>query len=154
MAAFTSAATGDWNASATWGKTGAPPVKGTDYPGTAGDTFTITAGHTVTYNVSETNELGASTINGLLTFATGASTKLTFGHVDLTIANGGELRIGTTAGSAIIGAAYTAELYWNTTSDNAKGLVIAAGGKFTAAGDPSYYGGDGTQAFMRAVTVS
>lgn len=139
MAAFTSSQSGPWNASATWGKSGDPAVKGTDYPGNAGDTFTISAGHTVTYNVSETNELGASTINGLLTFDSTTNTKITFGHVDLSISATGELRAGSS--SAPINSANTCELVWNTTADNTKGiLVTASGGKVTAAGSPSVYG--------------
>jgi hypothetical protein len=92
----------------------------------------------VVYNVSETNELGASAISGILSFATGANTKLTFGNVDLTINNGGELRVGTTG--AVIGASYKAEIYWNTTSDNSKGIKINHGGKMNVGGDPAYYG--------------
>jgi len=139
MAAFTSSQNGNWNDGATWGNA-SPGVKGTDWPGTAGDTFSV--GHTVTYNVSETNELGASTITngGILSFSVSANTKLTFAHVDLTVNSGGELRMG--ASGAIIPAAYTAELCWNTTGDNQKGLVIDNGGKWICAGDPTYYGSD------------
>lgn len=131
---FTSAQSGLWDASDvdTWGQ-GAGV-----YPQTAGDVVTVSAGHTVTYNVSSATEMGAMTINGLLSFKTNTNTKLTFGHVDVTVKNGGELRIGATG--SVIGAAYLAELYWNTTADNSKGLVIEAGGKFTTAGDPTYYG--------------
>ena len=61
MATFTSVTSGNWNDGATWGKT-SPGVKGTDWPGNAGDVVNIgtTAdqSHVVTYNVSETNELG------------------------------------------------------------------------------------------------
>ncbi len=72
MAAFSSAQSGNWNESATWGKSGSPPVAGVDYPGAAGDTFTINSGHTVTYNVNSDVQLGASTIasGGKLQFAT------------------------------------------------------------------------------------
>jgi hypothetical protein len=137
MTAFTSVKTGNWNDGATWGRT-SPGTKGTDWPGSAGDTFTIAAGHTVAYNVNETNELGAATINGLLIFATNMTTRLRFNHNNLTVASGGELRIG--AAGAAIGSAYTANLEWNTTADNAKGLSISDGGKLTVNGDPAFYG--------------
>ena len=124
-AAFTSAQNGNWNDGGTFGNN-SPGVKGTDWPGTAGDTASI--GHTVTYNVSETNELGQVDITngGILTFSTGANTKLTLAHQNLNVASGGELRVG--ASGAEINAANTAEVLWNTTSDNAKGLQIADGG--------------------------
>src|SRR5574343_730641 len=149
MATFTSATSGDWNASATWGKAGDPPVKGTDYPGLAGDVVNIgtTAGqsHTVVYNVSETNELGAMAIGNttsgtsILSFKTDTNTKITLGHVDITVNAGSELRVGNEA--APIGAAYTAELVWNTTSDNAKGINLASStSKLSICGDPAYYG--------------
>jgi hypothetical protein len=136
---FTSAiASGNWNDGATWGNA-SPGSKGTDWPGTAGDVVTIAAGHTVLYNVSETNELGAMTINGTLTFSTSANTLLSFGHVDLTIGSTGTLNVGT-SGAGIIPKTQTAALAWNTTSANAKGINIAAGGILNVYGDPDYYG--------------
>jgi len=140
MAAFTSTQNGDWNDGATWGNT-SPGVKGTDWPGNAADTFSV--GHTVTYNVSETNELGDSTITngGILTFKTDGDTKIAFGNNTLTINNGGELRVG--ASGAVIDDAQTAELIWNTTSDDSKGIQVDDGGKLTIYGDPAYYGSDG-----------
>jgi hypothetical protein len=136
---FTSVTTGSWSDGATWGNT-SPGTKGVDWPGLAGDVTNI--GHLVNYNVSETNELGAMTITngGILSFVTNASTKLTLGNVDLTINNGGELRIG--ASGAIIPYTYTAELYWNTTGDATCGIKPANGGKLTIYGDPVYYGSD------------
>jgi hypothetical protein len=133
---FTSARSGLWDASDvdTWGQGIGV------YPQTAADVVTIAAGHTVTYNKSSTTELGAITVNGLLSFSTSMSTKLTLGHVDLTITNGGELRIGTNG--AVLDDAYTAEIIWNTTSDNAKGLAVSDGGKLTLWGDPNLYGSD------------
>jgi hypothetical protein len=145
MAAFTSAlsgGTGNWDASATWGKTGDPPVKGTDYPGIAGDTFTITAGDTVIYNVSETNQLGDSIINGKLTFLKSISTKLTFGHAGITFGANGELDIGTEA--IPIDSTATAELVFTTTGDNQKGILFApttGGGILRCWGHSGYYGG-------------
>jgi hypothetical protein len=50
-ATFTSAATGNWNASATWGKAGAPAVEGTDYPG-PNDAAVIATGHVVALNIA------------------------------------------------------------------------------------------------------
>src|SRR5512139_2954997 len=121
MAAFTSTQTGNWNDGGTWGNT-SPGSKGTDWPGNTGDTATVSSGHTVTYNVSEANEMGLVTVNGLLTFATASNTKLTMGHVDISIGATGEVRIG--AAGAVIGASYTAEVLWNTTADLAKGWNI------------------------------
>ena len=139
MATFTSTINGNWNDGATWGLT-SPGVKGTDWPGLAGDIVNI--GHTVTYNVVETNELGQVTINngGILTFLATANTKITLGHQDIRIESGGELRIGASA--AVIDKAYKAELVWNTTVDNAKGIYVVSGGKLNIYGDPTYYGSD------------
>lgn len=135
MAAFTSVQSGNWNDGATWGNT-SPGVKGTDWPGVAGDTFTIAAGHTVVYNVSEAAELGASMINGTLEFVTTAGTKLAFGNATLAVSSTGILRVGTEASP--IPAAYTAEIVFNTTADNTHGLTIAVGGQYSICGDPSY----------------
>jgi hypothetical protein len=132
MAAYTSTQSGNWNDVATWGGGGTPSL--------AGDTATVSAGHTVTYNVSSTVELGAITVNGLLKFLETASTKLTLGNVTITVNSGGELRVGDS--TTVIGSAYLAELIWNTTSDNANGITINAGGKLTAYGDPAVYGSD------------
>lgn len=136
---FTSVQTGNWNDGATWGNA-SPGVKGTDWPGLAGNVVTVAAGHTVTYNVSETNELGAMTLNGLLTFAILTNTKITFGHVNLTINNGGELRVG--ASGAVIDKTVTAELVWNPTAGDVVGIVNNAGGKLIMYGDITYYGSD------------
>jgi hypothetical protein len=133
---FTSARNGLWDASDvdTWGQ-GAGV-----YPQTAADVVNI--GHTVTYNKVSTTEMGLITITngGILTFLNSMSTKLTLGHVEIAVSNGGELRVG--ASGAIIPKQYTAELIWNTTADNAKGINLAAGGKLTAYGDPDYFGSD------------
>ncbi len=147
MAAFTSVTSGNWNDGATWGLT-SPGVKGTDWPGLAGDTATVSATHTVTYNVSETNQLGAVTVNGLLSFSTSMNTLLTLGHVDLTVGATGELRIGTSVSPLL--KTYTAEIVWATTADNAKGLVITNGGLVTVYGDPAYYGANGYRAQLSA----
>lgn len=147
MAAFTSAISGNWNDGATWGLT-SPGVKGTDWPGLAGDTATVSAGHTVTYNVSETNQLGAVTANGLLTFSTSMNTLLTLGHVDLLIGSAGELRIGT-SGSPLL-KTYTAEIAWATTADGLKGLNVTNGGLVNLYGDPAYYGANGYRAQLSA----
>ena len=134
MAHYVSIQSGNWNDYATW------DVPDTEWPEFAGDTVEITAGHTVTYNVSSAAEMGAISVRGLLSFATNMSTKLTMGHNDITVNNGGELRIGTAA--APLDKAYIAEILWNTTSDNAKGLSVLAGGKVVVYGDPAYYGSD------------
>lgn len=135
-AAFTSTGTGNWNDGGTWGNA-SPGVKGTDWPGSAGDTAEI--GHTVTYNVSETNEMGEIGINasGILTFKTDANTKLTMGHADIEVNSGGELRVGTSG--ATINVANTAELIWNTTADNARGIEIFSGGTVNIYGAQAYY---------------
>jgi hypothetical protein len=147
MATFTSVTSGNWNDGATWGKT-SPGVKGTDWPGNAGDVVNIgttaNQSHVVLYNVSETNELGAVTVGATsgsgaskLEFATGVNTKITFGHVDLLVQATGEVR---GQGGAIIPSAVICELVWHTTSDNAKGINISSGGKWNLSGDPAYYG--------------
>ena len=147
MATFTSVTSGNWNDGATWGKT-SPGVKGTDWPGNAGDVVNIgttaNQNHVVLYNVSETNELGAVTVGATsgsgaskLELATGIDTKITLAHVDLLIQLTGEVR---GQSGAIIPASHKCELVWHTTSDNVKGINISAGGKWNLSGDPTYYG--------------
>lgn len=132
MATYTSVQNGNWNDPATWG--------GSGYPSVAGDIANVN--HTVTYNVSSTVELGQININsgGILTFATDMSTKLTLGHQDIVINSGGKLWVGTEASP--IPKDYIAEIPWNTTSDNAKGITINNGGECRIYGDPDYYGSD------------
>jgi len=66
MAAFVAAQNGNWNASATWGKAGSPPVEGTDYPG-PDDTVDLGA-YVVTVNQtlvpSSGNPIGAISTTG------------------------------------------------------------------------------------------
>ena len=131
MANYTSTQSGNFNDPATWG--------GSGYPSQTGDTFTVSAGHTVTVTDVHTAELGASTINGILNFSPTANTELRFGNVNLTINNGGELRIGTLTNP--INANYTASILWNTTADNIYGLVINTGGNLNICGDSNFYGG-------------
>jgi hypothetical protein len=116
------ATAGDWDAGATWGNTGS--VKGTDYPGTAADAVNIDGPDTITYNVSEANALGQVDVYGILSFKKDSNTKMVLGHQNVNVNGTGELRIGNDADP--IGAAYTAELYFTTTADNAKGLICAA----------------------------
>ncbi len=135
MANFVSTQTGVVNNGATFGNA-SPGVRGIDWPGLAGDTFTVTSGHTVTYNVFETNELGQVDVEGKLSFGGGANRLLTLGHVNLNVADGGELEIGTDGGNFT--ATWTAEILWNVTNDNQKGLHIADGGKLTIYGASDY----------------
>ena len=149
MATFTSVISGLWNDGATWGMT-SPGVKGTDWPGTAGDVVNIgtTAGqaHTVTYNVSETNELGQITIGAttgtarsVLYFKRDANTKLTMSHNNILIQQTGSLDLGQTGD--LVAASNTAEILFNTTGDNQKGISCPnAGGKLYTADNPAYYG--------------
>ena len=166
MATFTSVTSGNWNDGATWGKT-SPGVKGTDWPGNAGDVVNIgttaNQSHVVLYNVSETNELGALTVGATsgsgaskLEFATGIDTKITLAHVDLLIQLTGEVR---GQSGAIIPASHKCELVWHTTSDSVKGINISAGGKWNLSGDPTYYGSQfnyilATQVVIPAATNS
>lgn len=145
MAAFTSAASGDWNDGATWGNA-SPGAKGVDWPGNAGDTATILNTHVVDYNVDEANELGDVTINNGGTFRpkAGADRRIRFGDTDL-IANG-------TLGNGVFAAANKFYIEFNTTGDNANGIIIGATGVVNLQDDPAYYGsmdyttlnGDGT----------
>ena len=73
-----------------------------------------------------------------LEFSVGMSTKLALGHQDILVHLTGELRVGTSG--AVIPKAYTAELIWSTTADNAKGLNLNNGGKLTIYRDPAVYG--------------
>jgi len=131
MANYTSTKSGNFNDPATWG--------GSGYPSQAGDTFTVSAGHTVTVNDVYTAELGAGTINGILNFSPTTNTGLRFGNASLTINSGGELRIGTLTNP--INANYTASMLWNTTVDDAYGLIVNSGGTLNICGDPNFYGG-------------
>ena len=143
---FTSVQTGSWDDGATWGNT-SPGVKGTDWPGLAGDTFTIAVGHIVKYNVIETNELGASTVNGTLWIPLDADTKLTFGNVDFTIGATGVLITssdGTIGNIGVVDKAKYCYVIWNTTADNSKGPVITDGAYIDVRGDTSLYGGTHT----------
>ena len=138
MATFTSNGTGggNFNADATW-------TAGSGYPG-AGDNFEIVAGDTVTYNLDTADELGGGdmTLSGLLTFSIAMDTKMVIATGRRIVINdGGELRIG--ASGAVVDDAYTAELYFNESSDDADAILINAGGKLTMYGDPVYYGSDG-----------
>lgn len=115
-------------------------VKTAGYPSAAGDTFTIPSNVTVTVNSQESNDLGAATINGILSFATNANSRLYFGNVIMTVGATGTLKMGTTG--AAIPSSYTAELYFNTTNDDTNGIVVNAGGQLLVEGDPAYYGSD------------
>ena len=141
MATFTSTQSGPWNDPATWG--------GGGFPQNAGDIANIgtTPGtsHIVTYNLSLDAELGAVTVGAtsgigtpVLQFARDMNTKLTLGHQDLLINQSGWGKVGESG--LVIPKNYTAQLVWHTTADNAKGINLAAGGKLTVYGDPTYYG--------------
>jgi len=138
MATFTSAQDGDWNDGATWGNT-SPGVKGTDWPGLAGDVTNI--GHEVDYNVSETNELGTMTLTsgGVLKFNDSADRKLTFGHSNLDIESAGRLGAGG-SGATPFDKSHKLEIYWNTTANATRGIQCASGGKVDLQDDPDYYG--------------
>lgn len=140
MAAFTSVQNGNWNDGATWGNS-SPGVKGTDWPGNAGDTASIN--HTVTYNVSETNTIGNIPIEsgGVLTWKTDADTKLVIASgAKIWVKNGGECRIGVSG--TPIDAAYTAEIIHEGTSNSNYFFDKDIGGKLFIFGDPDYYGSD------------
>ncbi|MBM4302539.1 MAG: hypothetical protein FJ121_13635, partial [Deltaproteobacteria bacterium] len=145
MATIATGGSGAWSST-----TDNAPWAGGVVPG-AGDVVNIgtTAGqsHVVTYDVVSTGELGQVTIGATsgvgvsrLEFSAGMNTKLTLGHQDILVQLTGELRVGTAG--AIIPKAYVAELIWNTTADNAKGINLASGGKCNIYGDPDYYGSD------------
>ena len=133
MATYTSTQAGPWNDPATWG--------GGGFPQLTNDVFNI--GHLVTLNVQfnpVTVAFGQGNINnnGILTFDRNMNTRLPFGHQDLVINSGGWLKVGESG--LVIPKQYLAELIWNTTSDNAKGIDIKNGGKLSVYGDPDYYG--------------
>lgn len=131
MPAYTQTQTGNFESPTTWG--------GGGFPNLAGDTFTVSAGMTATITQVHTHELGASTVNGLLSFSSASNTGLRFGHSNLTVASGGELRIGSS--TTPIPKTFTAALEFNTTADNARGLIIASGGYCNIYGDADFYGG-------------
>lgn len=151
MATFTSVTSGNWNDGATWGLT-SPGVKGTDWPGNAGDVVNIgttgTQSHVVTYNVSEANALGAVTVGAasgagrsVLYASRGASTKMVLGATVLKIDVTGRLDYGTVADP--IPAARVAEIYFTPSSDAGTGLdADQTGAQVWVYGDAAYYGSD------------
>jgi hypothetical protein len=128
---YISTRSGPWSEAATWGGGGAPT--------SAGDTATVTAGHEVVYDLDSAVELGAITVYGVLSVARDRNTKLVQGDNSITVKSGGELRVGAEA--ALVPKDYTCDLLWNTTTDNANGIAVEAGGKLAVWGDPGYYGG-------------
>lgn len=125
---YTSTQSGNFNDPNTWG--------GGGWPSANGDTFTVTAGHTVTVNGDFSGvDLGASTIDGLLIWATNANTALQISGM-LTTSATGERRAGNSG--SCVGAAYTARLLFNPAADNTRMLHILAGGKDTMEGDPLF----------------
>ena len=139
MAAFTTVQAGNQADGATFGNT-SPGVMGTDYPGLAGDT--VTYGHIVTYNMSNANELGQLTFNagGDLLADKTMDTLLALGHADILITGTGQFTWSDS--TARIPAAYTSDITWNPTADNAIGIYVEDGGKLSIFGDPLYYGSD------------
>lgn len=137
MATFTSTQSGDWNDGGTWGNS-SPGVKGTDWPGAAGDVANV--GHSVCYNVSETNEVGDVNITsgGDLYFSGSTNTKLTFGDADLNVNTWATLNVGRSGD--IIPSSWTAEIYWNPTGDNDYGLQGSRTNGINFYGDGAYYG--------------
>lgn len=151
MATFTSVTSGNWNDGATWGMT-SPGVKGTDWPGLAGDIVNIgtTAGqsHTVTYNVSETNQMATITIGAtsgtarsVLTFSNSMNTLLCMGNSNIAIQATGELIVGD-SGANKIPATYTAEIRFHPSTNNSAGMSGASGHVLKLYGDPDFYGND------------
>ena len=150
---FTSSQDGEWDDGDTWGY---PASAGGWYPNKEGDTVTMT--HTVTYSISADVELGQVDINsgGTLSFAPTANTRIQFGNNHLIVADGGTLSVGTSAD--VIQKEYTAELVWNTTTDNTYGPNNQNGSILNVYGDPDYFGntidtallsaGDGTAVIL------
>lgn len=128
---------GDYNAASTWAPNAA-------YPSGTGDTFAIRLGDVVKCNVVQTAELNACSVSGFLWFPTDANSKLTWGHVDLTLAAVSGTIITSTDGTinniAAVASGYTCSLVWNTTADNAKGLIISQGAYIDMRGDNTLYG--------------
>lgn len=137
MAAFTSTQTGNWDDGATWGNT-SPGVKGTDWPGLAGDTAIIANTHVVTYNVYETNQLGDVTIDagGELTWVTSMDTRIELGTA-ATFIIAGTITIGSSG--TPIDKAYTAYIVLNATS-NAEYFNCYADSIVSIYGDSDFYG--------------
>ncbi|MCK9458342.1 MAG: G8 domain-containing protein [Proteobacteria bacterium] len=131
MATKTSNGTGGgtWSVGATWSG-GVAPTIGTD-------DVVIASTDTVTCDLNSTTPSKGIVVNGILSFSTTASTKLTMGNYTIAIGATGELRIGTVG--SVLDKAYTAEILWDTTTDGANGITIADGGKLTLYGDPLLY---------------
>jgi hypothetical protein len=93
----TSIATGDWSKPGTWSTNKVPA---------ANDKVAIAVGHTVTYDLVSDRKLDCITVNGALTFATAANTRMKV--VTLTVLEEGVLQIGTVSNPVSAGA--TAEI--------------------------------------------
>ncbi|MEW6359650.1 MAG: hypothetical protein AB1696_25155 [Planctomycetota bacterium] len=120
MASYVSTQSGNFSDPNTWG--------GAGYPHLAGDTFTVSVGHTVTVDISLAGiNLGASTVNGTLQWATGANTALQ--HNGTITGNNGAI-VGQ---AAAVGAGYTAQLIWGG-ADGGKLLWIKDGCQFLPLG--------------------
>jgi len=124
---FISVATGDWNAPATWGYSGAA-VAGTTYPG-ATDNATVSSGHTVTLKAAST--AAAVTVTGTLNM----------GLYNMTVGNlngAGNVALGAdtlTLGDATIAANFSGVI-------SGSGVVIKVGtGTQKLSGGSTYTGG-------------
>lgn len=124
MAVYTSTATGNWSAGATW-------VGGIKPPSAGGHSIVIASGHTVTFDEAA-GEYGddtttAFTINGKLSFSRAMTTQLTVnGHIFTAAATTATFDMGSSASP--IPSTYTATLILNKSGAMANykyGLFIA-----------------------------
>ena len=122
MATYTSTQAGAWNTDATWG--------GGGHPDTNDDVAVI--GHAVTYDAGVSAiTWGNVSINdgGMLIFPVDSSWKLLFNTTGvLAIADGGEIRTGTSGAADYMGAAYKGQIHWPQGSAARNCFTLADGG--------------------------
>jgi len=126
MADYTSTQSGNFNDPDTWG--------GGGWPSGAGDTYTVAVGHTVTVNDDFSGvNLGASTVNGTLQWATVANSALQHNVQPGITTNSGGI-VGNTVAPDV---GVTAQLIW-AGPDGQELLQINAGGKFLPLGNAAH----------------
>jgi autotransporter-associated beta strand protein len=146
---FSSAATGNWNAPATWGLSGAA-VAGLTYPGASNNAI-INTGNTVTVNVTP----AAAACNNLTITGTGVVRFTATGRTlnvggNLVIASGGTINGSRTGIVNVTGT-------FNLASGNAANInrvTITINGATTIAGTLNFTSATGTKTFAGSITVS